>query len=392
VGLPASLGAFAAGVLLSESEYRHELQANVEPFEGLLLGFFFISVGMSADVRLALAEPGLIIGGTAAMVAVKIAVVFALERLRKQPLATAARAALALPQGSEFAFVLFPAAVIAGALPRGMADRATLIIALSMLLSPMLFALSEALLIPPLMPKKPPPPPFDAIEGQDAPVIIAGLGRVGQIVARILRMQGIGFTALEKDSEQVEQLRRYGNKVFFGDPSRVEVLRAAGAEQARLLVLAMGDVKESLQIAETVQRHFPHLKVVARARDRYHAHQLLDLGLGDITRETYHSSLRMAEEALKALGHPPDRARRDVGLFREHDERLLLEQRAYRDDEKQMIQSTRNAAEELAALLEADRLRAGLPPPSETARVVGPAKPPAPKRRKARKRKAAAKT
>jgi len=363
VGLPASLGAFAAGVLLSESEYRHELQADVEPFEGLLLGFFFISVGMSADLGLLLADPALILLGALAMMAVKIAVLFVLERLRRQPWPTAARTALALPQGSEFAFVLFPAAVAVGVLPRTAAGQATLIIALSMLLSPLLFAASEALLIPRLKGRKAVPPPYDAFEDQDAPVIVAGLGRVGQIVARVLRMQGIAFTALEKDSEQVEQVRRFGNKVFFGDPSRTEVLRAAGADKARLLILATSDTKESLEIIETVKRNFPDLKIVARARDRYHAHQLLDLGVTNITRETYLSSLRMAEEALKALGHPPDRAKREVGLFRDYDEQLLLEQRAIRDDERLMIQSTRNAADELAGLLEADRKRAKLPPP-----------------------------
>ncbi|HEX7761748.1 MAG TPA: monovalent cation:proton antiporter-2 (CPA2) family protein [Caulobacteraceae bacterium] len=363
VGLPASLGAFAAGVLLSESEYRHELQADVEPFEGLLLGFFFISVGMSADVRLVLSDPVLILAGTAAMMAVKVAVLYGLERYRGQPRASAARTALALPQGSEFAFVLFPAAVVAGVLPPAFAARATLIIALSMLASPLIFALSERVLIPRLKPKAAPPPPYDAFSTQDAPVIIAGLGRVGQIVARVLRMQGIAFTALEKDSEQVEQVRRFGNKVFFGDPSRTEVLRAAGADKARLLILATSDVKESVEIIGTAQRHFPNLKIVARARDRYHAHQLMDLGVINITRETYHSSLRMAEEALKAMGHPPDRAKREVGLFRDYDERLLREQRAIRDDEKAMIQSTRNAADELASLLEADRQMAKLPMP-----------------------------
>lgn len=363
VGLPASLGAFAAGVLLSESEYRHELQADVEPFEGLLLGFFFISVGMSADIRLLMADPALILLGALAMMAVKIAVLLAIELLRRQPLKTAARMALALPQGSEFAFVLFPAAVAVGVLPRAAAGQATLVIALSMLLSPLLFAVSEALLIPRVTPKAAPPPPFDTFDTQEAPVIIAGLGRVGQIIARVLRMQGIAFTALEKDSEQVEQVRRFGNKVFFGDPARLDVLRAAGAEKAKLLVLAASDTQATLKIVETASRHFPQLKIIARARDRFHAHQLLELGVTNITRETYHSSLRMAEDALKALGHPPDRARREVGLFRDYDEQLLLDQRAIRDDEKALIQSGRNAADELASLLEADRQRAKLPEP-----------------------------
>jgi CPA2 family monovalent cation:H+ antiporter-2/glutathione-regulated potassium-efflux system protein KefB len=294
-------------------------------------------------------------------VVVKAVVLYGLARLRRHRNLTAVRFALALPQGSEFAFVLFAAAVAAGALAKPLAERATLIIALSMLISPLLFALSERFVVPRLDRKK--APAYDRIDDQDAPVIIAGLGRMGQIVARILRMQGVAFTALEKDSEQVEQVRRYGNKVFFGDPSRLEVLRAAGAEKARLLILATSNTKESLEIVDTVKRNFPNLKIVARAHDRFHAHQLMDRGLTDVTRETYHSSLKMAEAALTALGHPPDRARREVSLFRDHDEQLLLEQRAFRDDETRMIQSTREAADELAALLEADRARAGLPRP-----------------------------
>jgi monovalent cation:proton antiporter-2 (CPA2) family protein len=362
VGLPMSLGAFAAGVLLSESEYRHELRADVAPFEGLLLGFFFISVGMGADVRLAMAEPVLIFAGVGAMLAVKVAILLGLAWTRGLRGAAAVRFALALPQGSEFAFVLFTAAVAAGAVAKGQADRATLIIAVSMLISPLLFSASERWLIPRLARKKP-APVFDTIEPQAAPVIIAGLGRVGQVVARILRMQGVAFTALEKDSEQVEQMRRFGNKVFFGDPSRPDVLRAAGAEQARLLIVAMADQKEGLEIVATVKREFPHLKVIARARDRYHFHQLMDLGVGQIVRETFHSSLKLAEEALRAMGHPPERARREIRLFSDYDEKLLLEQNAFYEDETQMIQSTRHAADELAGLLEADRIQAGLPPP-----------------------------
>ena len=363
VGLPMSLGAFAAGVLLSDSEYRHELEADVQPFEGLLLGFFFTSVGMGADVRLAWSEPGLIFAGVALVLTVKGAILYGLAKLRRQTGIAALRFALALPQGSEFAFVLFAAAVAAGALPGPLAQRATLIIALTMLASPLLFALSERFVVPPLMARRKKTRPYDVFDPQEAPVIIAGLGRVGQISARILRMQGIAFTALEKDSEQVETLRRFGMEVFFGDPSRPEVLRAAGADKAKLLILATADVKESLEIADTVGRSFPHLKVVARARDRYHAHQFLERGVTEITRETYHSSLRMAEAALKALGHPPDRARREVGLFRDHDEKLLLQQQAFLDDETQMIQSTRNAAEEMARILEADRAMVGAPPP-----------------------------
>jgi monovalent cation:proton antiporter-2 (CPA2) family protein len=352
-GLSMSLGAFMAGVLLSQSEYRHELEADIAPFEGLLLGFFFISVGMSADLRLAMAQPAVLIGMTSILLLTKISVCLMLGLLAKQKLPDAVRFSLALPQASEFSFVLFGAAVAVDALGQGTADMATLSAALSMAATPLLFAASERFLVPRL--EAEPPPDFDMIQSSGAPVIICGFGRMGQIVGRVLRMHGIAFTALERDPGQVDVVRRFGNKVYFGDPARPNLLRAAGAEQAQLLVAVQDDMEETMRVVEVTKRTFPNLRVMARSRNRRHTHLLMDRGADVIVRETFYSALKLAEESLLCLGVTPEEAKRSVALFQAHDEKNLLDSHAIYDDEKQLIQNTQQATEELRALFEADR-------------------------------------
>jgi Kef-type K+ transport system membrane component KefB len=354
-GLSMSLGAFMAGVLLSESEYRHELQADIAPFEGLLLGFFFISVGMSADMGLARSHPGLLAGATAALLLAKAAVCFVLALVSRQRLADAVRFSLALPQASEFSFVLFGVAVGLGALASGSAAMATLVAAVSMAATPVLFAISERFVIPWL--EAEPVPDFDTIEAADAPVILCGVGRFGQIVARVLRMHGIKFTALERDPGQVDVLRRFGTKVYFGDPTRSDLLRAAGAEQAQLLIVALDHMQDSLRVVEIAKRNFPQLKILVRVRNRRHAYLMMDRAVDGLVRETFYSSLKLAEESLLALGISPEDAARSVELFRTHDEQNLLDTHAIYRDEKQLIQSTQQATEELMALFEADQAK-----------------------------------
>jgi monovalent cation:proton antiporter-2 (CPA2) family protein len=354
-GLSMSLGAFMAGVLLSESEYRHELQADIGPFEGLLLGFFFISVGMSADMGLARLHPGLLAGAAAALLVAKAAVCFVLALVSRQRLPDAVRFSLALPQASEFSFVLFGAAVAVGALDPGHAAMATLVAAVSMAATPVLFAVSEHFVIPRL--EAVPEPDFDTIEAADAPVIVCGVGRFGQIVVRVLRMHGIKFTALERDPGQVDVLRRFGNKVYFGDPTRTDLLRAAGAEQAKLLVVALDNMEDVLRVVEVAKRNFPQLKIMARARNRRHAYLLMDRNVDGLVRDTFYSSLKMAEDSLVALGITPEDAARSVELFRTHDEQSLLDTHAIYRDEKQLIQNTQQATEELMALFEADQAK-----------------------------------
>lgn len=352
-GLSPSLGAFMAGVLLSESEYRHELQADIAPFEGLLLGFFFISVGMAADLTLALQHPWMLAGATVALLIAKAAIAFGLAKAKRQDTTNAVRFALALPQASEFSFVLFGAAVAAGALAADNAAMATLAAAASMIATPILFAASEKFLIPLLKPKS--EPEFDTIDANDNPAIVCGFGRMGQIVGRVLRMHNIPFTALERDPGQVDVVRRFGNKVYFGDPTRLDVLRAAGAEQAKLLVVVLDHMEDVLRTVEVAKRNFPHLKILSRARNRRHAHLLMDRGINGFVRDTFHSSLKLAELSLTALGIEPDAAARGVKLFQDHDERNLIAAHAFYADEQQLIQNTQQAAEELTSLFEADR-------------------------------------
>lgn len=352
-GLSTSLGAFLAGVVLSESEYRHELEADIEPFEGLLLGFFFISVGMSADLKLAAAQPLLVLAATLGVMVAKFLVTLALGWWRRRSWEHAVRFALSLPQGSEFSFVLFGAGVAAGVLAPAQASLATLVVAASMLLSPVLFGLSERFLIPRLPRRR--APAFDTISQAPAAVVIAGFGRVGQIVGRILSAQRIEFVALDRDPSQVEVVRRFGGRVYFGDPSRLDVLRAAGLAHAKILVIAIDDMEQAVRIAELAKRAFPRLTIHARARNRRHAHAFMDVGVSSVVRETYFSSIRLAENVLGGLGLTEADARRVAHIFRERDERALLETHAYAHDESALMQNSRDIAQELEQILAADR-------------------------------------
>jgi monovalent cation:proton antiporter-2 (CPA2) family protein len=352
-GLSPSLGAFMAGVLLSESEYRHELQADIAPFEGLLLGFFFTSVGMSVDLHLSGTHPALFAAATATLLVAKSIIAFGLGRVAGHDTTNALRFSLALPQASEFSFVLFAAAVAAGALLHGDAAMATLVTAASMVATPILFAGAEAFVIPRLKPAH--EPEYDTIDAEPTPVIIAGFGRFGQIIGRVLRMHGIAFTALERDPGQVEVVRRFGTKVYFGDPTRLDMLRAAGAEQAKLIVVALDDPPAVLRIVDVVKRNFPDLAILARARNRWYAHLLMDRDVDGLVRETFYSSLHLARIALTTLGIDEAAAERAVALFRDRDENTLLETHAIYRDEDQVRQSQEQAAEELASLFEADK-------------------------------------
>jgi CPA2 family monovalent cation:H+ antiporter-2/glutathione-regulated potassium-efflux system protein KefB len=357
-GLSASLGAFMAGVLVSDSEYRHEIQADIEPFEGLLLGFFFISVGMSADSSLVLRHPAQILGFVLSLTLLKSGIAFGVSYVRRRLSGAAIRFALSLSQGSEFSFVLFAIAVATGALNQKLASTAILVVALSMMLTPILFAGSERFVLPGILQRRQrQPTTVDAqLEAADsAPVIICGFGRFGQIVGRILTMQRIRYVALDKSQAQVDTIRRFGTRVFFGDPTREEVMRSAGAEQAKILVIAVDEMEAALQVAQMVKRKFPNLKILARARNRRHVHLLMAAGVDQIVRETFFSSLRLSELALEALGVPEAQAGRAIALFRDHDERILHETYAIANDEKRLIQTTQESAQELLDLFESDQ-------------------------------------
>ena len=351
-GISMSLGAFLAGVLLADSEYRHEIEAQIEPFRGLLLGLFFISVGMSLDIDLALAQPrqvGLLL---LALVAIKAVVLYAVSRLaaREDHAQSAALAAL-LAQGGEFAFVVFTLAAASGLLTTGQRDLAILVITLSMAATPLLVRLRAE--IAPAA-KTRPTREFDRIDAAAPRVIIAGMGRVGQIVARMLNANRIPFTALESDPEQVDFMRHFGNTVYYGDASRLDLLRAAHADKAEIFVLATEDPDANLRTARLLKRHFPHLKVFARARNRQHVFKLMDLGVDSIVRETFFSSLEMARGVFESLGYDAAAASEYVRRFREHDERVLANQYPVYDDEAALLQTAQEARDDLMRLFEAD--------------------------------------
>ncbi len=352
IGLSMSLGAFLAGVLLADSEFRHELEADVEPFKGLLMGLFFMAVGMSANLTLFAAQPLAVLGAAVGLLVVKAAVMYALARIAGTGNADAQRMAVWLAQGGEFAFVLFTAAFGEGILTAAAAQFLVLAVTVSMLLAPLSFALHERLLERWLERSK--PPEFDEIDGPGNPVIIAGYGRYGQIVSRVLRMAGIPFTAIELDYQQVDFVRRFGNKVYYGDASRLELLESAKARDAKLFVLAIDDVEASVKTAATVRKHFPNLPILARARNRVHLFRLRDLDIDAVERETLLSSLETARQALVATGMDTAQAARAVDIFRAHDGRLLDAQYAVRQDEQLFIQTSAQSAAQLQELFEAD--------------------------------------
>jgi glutathione-regulated potassium-efflux system ancillary protein KefC/glutathione-regulated potassium-efflux system protein KefB len=355
IGLSMALGAFLAGVLLADSEFRHELEANIEPFKGLLLGLFFIAVGMSADLVLMYHTPYLIIGLALGLMALKFVLMYGIARAAGAGNENAQRTAVALSQGGEFGFVLFAAGVGLGVFGRDIAQLMVMVVTVSMLLAPGAIALHERLLARWL--ERTRAPEFDTIDEPGNPVIIAGYGRYGQIVSRVLRMCGVSFTALEANYQQVDFVRRFGNKVYFGDASRLDLLNAAKTGEARLFVLAIDDVEASVKTAAVVRRHFPNLPVLARARNRVHYFRLRDLGIKVIYRETFPSSLEAAHQALLRLGFGVAAAEHAVMLFKQHDETQLDTQYAVHHDESQLIQSAKQAAVQLKELFESDSAR-----------------------------------
>jgi len=351
-GLSMALGAFLAGVLLADSEYRHELEADIEPFKGLLLGLFFISVGMSLDLGLAASRPLVIAELTLGLIAMKAIMLYAIGRLSGQNNPSAINMALVISQGGEFAFVLFAAAGNAGVMDRATAELLVVVVSMSLVATPLLIMLNDRVFRFGQAPG--PAREFDKIETRENRVIIAGFGRFGQMVARNLRIHKIPFTALEASFEQVDFVRRFGNKIHFGDASRLDLLRAAKADKADVFVLAIDDVVASVKTAEIVKQHFPRLKIYARARNRHHVYLLMDLGVDKIYRETFASSLEMAEGVLEGLGLGPRQARETITRFRKHDEALIQRQHAVHLDESQLIETSKQAAQELERLFEED--------------------------------------
>ncbi|KAF0864564.1 monovalent cation:proton antiporter-2 (CPA2) family protein [Pseudomonas sp. LD120] len=366
VGVSMALGAFLAGLLLADSEYRHELEAQIEPFKGLLLGLFFISVGMGANIGLLLSAPIAVLGLTLLLIGLKLPLLFVVGRLAGDlNRESAVRLGVVLAAGGEFAFVVFKIGRDQGLFEARLHDLLVLTITLSMALTPLLLLACSRWLKPKAKPLEM-PAEYRQIDADSPRVVIAGMGRMGQIVARILRAQKIPFVALDTSVETIELIRSFGGvPVFYGDPMRPEILSAAKVGTAEYFVIATDDPETNIKTAEQVRKLYPHLKIIARARNRQHVHRLVDLE-AQAVRETYYSSLEMSRRTLVGLGLSQAQADSRIQRFTEHDEQLLAAQHGVYDDAAKVLQSAQEARAELARLFEADeqeeQLESPLPP------------------------------
>ncbi|MDX1837812.1 potassium transporter [Legionella taurinensis] len=353
VGVSPALGAFVAGVVLANSEYKRTLETDIQPFKGLLLGLFFISVGMSINFNLLEARWGELLGAVGLLIVIKAAVLlflgwqFGLTKIQRIGFA------LALSQGGEFAFVLFKFASHLNVISEQTAAFYTLVVALSMATTPFIMLVYQRFIVPhylSLLPKQ----PFDTIHEQQD-IILVGYGRFGQIIGRFLTGHGIKLTILEKDPEQIKLLRKFGYKGYFGDAARLDLLLNAGVAKAKLLVIAVGNPDVSLDIVEMTRQNFPHLKIYARARNRSHAYQLHKAGVDYFKRETFDSSLTMAQEIMAFLGHSPDTLRRKAKAFLQLDEASLKQSFEFFEKEAEMISYVRQVNGELERILKSDQ-------------------------------------
>ncbi|WPC65421.1 glutathione-regulated potassium-efflux system protein KefC [Rhodoferax ferrireducens] len=354
VGLSMALGAFLAGVLLAESEYRRELETDIEPFKGLLLGLFFIAVGMSIDFGVLRDSPGLMAAVVAGFLAVKGVVIYALARMMKLPFQERPVFTLLLAQGGEFAFVVFQAAAGANVFPAKTASLLIGAVAVSMLVSPLILVAIDRLLLPRYANCG--VTTMDEIaEPQSAPIIIAGFGRYGQIVSRVLLAQGIAATVLDHDAEMIEVARKFGYRVFYGDATRLDLLRTAGAGTARILVVAVDDVAQSLKIVDLAQAHFAQLEIVARARDVTHWNKLRDRKVMLVERELFESSLRSARSVLELLGFEPHAARLSTMRFRRHNLELFEKLHPHYQDSAKLIAVVKQGRQQLEEQMAQER-------------------------------------
>ena len=351
-GLSAALGAFIAGALLAESSYRHQIQADIKPFEGLLLGLFFTAIGMSLDISLLLEDPWMIFAMVIIIIATKAIVLYILGIIWGLTSYSSRRLAFVLCQGGEFAFVIFTTADMGGVIAKDTAQLLTLAVTLSMIATPFLLILDDFL----VSKKKKQDADFDQPPEEKGHVIIAGFGRFGQIFARILQAKRIPFTALDKSPEHVDFVKRFGNKIYYGDATRLEVLRAAQIEKASALVIAIDDVEGSLRMVQMIKQNYPDLDLYVRARNRRHVYQLLHLGVEKISRETFLSALDLTKEVLIGLGEKPSDVEKDINTFRDTDRSFLYEDYKHYTDQEKLQARAKTAAKQLEELFERDAL------------------------------------
>jgi len=358
VGLSMALGAFLAGVLLAESEYRRELETDIEPFKGLLLGLFFIAVGMNIDFQVVLDRPLQIAGVVVAFLAVKAAVLWAMGRTMPIPKIERPVFIILLAQGGEFGFVVFQTATQAGVIAAPVSSFLTAAVTISMLLTPLLLVAADRWWIPILAGQARRAGVEEIHEPQSGSVIIAGFGRYGQIVGRLLFANGIAPTVLDHDAEAIEALRKFGWRVHYGDATRLDLMRIAGADRARVIVVAIDDIEQSVECAKMVRENFPDATVVARARNVQHYYELYEAGVTLIERETLDSALMTARSALERLGWQPHQARNLALRFRRHNVAQLVEMAPHRKDEARLIAVAKQGRQQLEELFALERKQA----------------------------------
>lgn len=352
IGISTTLGAFLTGVLLADSEFRHELEASIAPFKGLLLGLFFMTVGMTTQLSLIVDMPLLIIGGALALILIKALVMVVIARLKKMSWSNSLMVAVCLAQGGEFAFVVLNVAKSEKVLTQAIIEPITLVVTLSMVMTPIFFWLVNNKIVPLL--NRGIEPKYDDIPNQHPALIIAGFGRVGQIVARLARIQHFQFTAIDNNLQRIDFVRRYGGTLYYGDVTLPDLLRSAGIEHAKVFVLAIDDVEDSMNVARHIRLNYPNITLLARARDRHHTHLLRDLGVKHIWRETYLTSLGMGYRMLCELGLSKEKAYDSIEIFRNYDEQLLARQQHIYADEQKVFESYKNFLSELEHLFESD--------------------------------------
>ena len=358
VGLSMALGAFLAGVLLAESEYRRELETDIEPFKGLFLGLFFIAVGMSIDFEVVLAQPFLIGAVVVGFLMLKAAALWSMSRLMPIPQLERPVFIILLAQGGEFGFVVFQTATQAGVITAQVSSFLIASVAISMLLTPLLLVAADKWWIPFLAGGRKPTGGLELKEPQHAPVIIAGFGRYGQIVGRMLFANGVTPTVLDHDAEAIEALRKFGWRVFYGDATRLDLMRTAGAPDARVIVVAIDDVEQSVDCAKMIRTNFPDAIVVARARNVQHYYELYELGVTLIERETLDSALMSARSVLEQMGWQPHQARNLALRFRRHNVAQLAEIAPHRKDEARLIAAAKQGRQQLEELFAIERQQA----------------------------------
>jgi monovalent cation:proton antiporter-2 (CPA2) family protein len=352
VGLSPALGAFLAGVVLANSEYRHELESDIEPFKGLLLGIFFTAIGASINFHLFFDQPWIVIGWVLLLVVVKTSVLFLIGKIFKISTEQNFIFSFSLSQVGEFAFVLLSFSLQQGILQQATVDRMIAVVAVSMALTPVVMLMNEKIILPGITTKKLPELKADTIDEKN-PVIIAGFGHFGSTVGRFLRANKINATYLDIDSDRVELLRKMGLNVFYGDASREELLQSAGAANARIIIIAIGSEEKRLQMVETVKKHFPHLHMLVRSTNRYDAYKQMNAGLLHIYRETLDTSLRVGVDTMSLLGYRKYTAKRLANTFFKFDEMTLKKLSSIRDEEE-YITEVRKFIEELELTMQSD--------------------------------------